>query len=197
MCVYSFAVAMSFFVFPICFLWSWIYFNIWWIFGGDWSCFCMILRYDYTLRRLLITSRPLCICITEGLIIGLHYKPLMVYVYTSIYMKLKVLTSLYPHQQGSPKALYYIVVRHTCCCAFTPKATGRLEHVYTLTLYGVAPPPRFWCERGFKGCYATSMPWEAKWRIVLLRSLNVLTRQRSPSLFPFLIEMRLCWRLCK
>ena len=110
-------------------------------------------------------------------------------------MKLKVLTSLYPHQQGSPKALY-IVVRHTCCGAFTPKAT---ERVYTLTLYGVAPPPRFWCERGFKGCYATSMPWEAKWRFVLLRSLNVLTRQRSPSLFPFLIEMRLCLspHLCK
>ena len=48
----------------------------------------VLFLYDslkYTLRRLLITSRPLCICITEGLIIRLHYKPLMVYVYAYVF----------------------------------------------------------------------------------------------------------------
>ena len=49
---------------------------------------------------------------------------------------------------------------------FTPKASGRrhsiqsqridacrLKRIYTLTLYGVAPPCRFWCERSLRGAF--------------------------------------------
>ena len=40
-----------------------------------------------------------------------------------------------------------LVVRHTK--STYRRVPGGLERVYTLTLYGGAPPRRFWCERDF------------------------------------------------